>query len=65
MHASATTRLDRALCIKSLLCLGLVLVGFISGLQLAWTALSGATVLLLIAGRPPRQLLAQVDGPPL
>jgi Na+/H+ antiporter NhaD/arsenite permease-like protein len=63
VYASATTQLDRALCMKSLLCLGLVLVGFISGLQLAWTALSGATVLLLIAGRPPRQILAQVDGP--
>jgi Na+/H+ antiporter NhaD/arsenite permease-like protein len=56
-------RLDRALCTKSRLCLGVVLVGFISGLQLAWTALSGAAVLLLIAGYPPRQLLAQVDGP--
>ena len=63
VHPSVTTRLDRTLCIKSMLCLGLVLMGFISGLQLAWTALGGATVLLLIAGRPPRQLLAQVDGP--
>jgi Na+/H+ antiporter NhaD/arsenite permease-like protein len=63
VHPSATTRLDRTLCIKSIICLGLVLVGFISGLQLAWTALGGATVLLLIAGRPPRQMLAQVDGP--
>jgi len=63
VHPSTTTLLDRTLCIKSMLCLGLVLVGCISGLQLAWTALGGATVLLLIAGRPPRQMLAQVDGP--
>ena len=63
VHHSVTTPLDRTLCIKSILCLGLVLVGFISGFQLAWTALGGATVLLLIAGHPPRQLLAQVDGP--
>jgi Na+/H+ antiporter NhaD/arsenite permease-like protein len=63
VRPGATMRLDRPLCIKSILCLGLVLVGFISGLQLAWTALGGATVLLLIAGRPPRQMLAQVDGP--
>src|SRR2546428_703393 len=51
VHASVTTRLDRALCIKSLLCLGLVLMGFLSGLQLAWTALSGATVLVFETAR--------------
>jgi Na+/H+ antiporter NhaD/arsenite permease-like protein len=55
--------LDRALLIKTCICLALVVAGFVSGLQLAWTALGGATLLLLSSGRPPRQLMAQVDGP--
>jgi Na+/H+ antiporter NhaD/arsenite permease-like protein len=54
---------DRALLIKTGVCLALVVAGFVSGLQLAWTALGDATLLLLISGRPPRQLMAQVDGP--
>ncbi len=55
--------LDRPLLIKAFVCLGLVLAGFIGGLDLAWTALGGATVLLAVSGRVPRQVLTQVDGP--
>jgi Na+/H+ antiporter NhaD/arsenite permease-like protein len=63
LRPSSTAVLDRPLLIKTIICLMLVLVGFISGLQLAWTALGGATLLLLISRRPPRQIMAQVDGP--
>jgi Na+/H+ antiporter NhaD/arsenite permease-like protein len=63
LRPSPTAVLDRRLLIQTLMCLVLVLVGFISGLQLAWTALGGATLLLLLSGRPPRQVMAQVDGP--
>jgi Na+/H+ antiporter NhaD/arsenite permease-like protein len=63
LRPSSTVVLDRPLLIKTIICLMLVLVGFISGLQLAWTALGGATLLLLISRRPPRQIMAQVDGP--
>jgi Na+/H+ antiporter NhaD/arsenite permease-like protein len=55
--------LDRALLIKTCVCLALVVADFLGGLQIPWTALGGATLLLLISGRPPRQLMAQVDGP--
>jgi len=40
-----------------------VRVGCAIGLQLAWTALGGALLLMLISGRPPRQILSEVDGP--
>jgi Na+/H+ antiporter NhaD/arsenite permease-like protein len=63
LRPGVTAALDRALFIKTGVCLALVVAGFVSGLQLAWTALGGATLLLLISGRPPRQLMAQVDGP--
>jgi Na+/H+ antiporter NhaD/arsenite permease-like protein len=63
LRANSAAVLDRPLLMKTMLCLALVLVGFISGLQLAWTALGGAALLLLISGRPPRQIMAQVDGP--
>jgi Na+/H+ antiporter NhaD/arsenite permease-like protein len=54
LRPSPAAVLDRRLLIQTLMCLVLVLVGFISGLQLAWTALGGATLLLPISGRPPR-----------
>ena len=63
LRPSVTVALDRALFIKTGVCLALMVAGFVCGLQLAWTALGGATLLLLTAGRPPRQLMAQVDGP--
>jgi Na+/H+ antiporter NhaD/arsenite permease-like protein len=63
LRPSSAAVLDRRLLTKTSMCLVLVLVGFISGLQLAWTALGGAALLLLISGRPPRQIMVQVDGP--
>jgi len=39
----------------------LVFVGFIAGCNLAWTALSGATLLMMIAGRDTREILKRVD----
>jgi len=63
LRPSANVALDRALFIKTGICLALVVAGFVSGFHLAWTALGGATLLLLISGRPPRQIMAQVDGP--
>jgi Na+/H+ antiporter NhaD/arsenite permease-like protein len=63
LRPRASAVLDRPLLIRTFICLPLVLVGFVIGLQLAWTALGGATLPLLISGRPPRQLMAEVDGP--
>src|SRR5919204_2960525 len=63
LRANSAAILDRRLLIKTSMCVVLVLMGFISGLQLAWTALGGAALLLLISGRPPRQIMLQVDGP--
>jgi Na+/H+ antiporter NhaD/arsenite permease-like protein len=63
LRPRASAVLDCPLLIRTIICLALVLVGFVIGLQLAWTALGGATLLLLISGRPPRQLMAEVDGP--
>lgn len=62
LDASAPPPLvDYALIAKSLAALGLVVVGFFSGLNLAFTALGGAALLVLIARRPPRQVLLRVD----
>ena len=57
------TALDRPLLFKTVACLALVLVGFITGYHLAWTALAGAALLFLVSGRAPREIMAQVDGP--
>jgi Na+/H+ antiporter NhaD/arsenite permease-like protein len=54
---------DRLLLMKTLVCLVVTSAGFVAGLQLAWTALGGVLVLMLISGRSPRQILAEVDGP--
>jgi Na+/H+ antiporter NhaD/arsenite permease-like protein len=63
LRPRASAVLDGPLLIRAFICLALVLVGFVIGLQLAWTALGGATLPLLISGPPPRQLMAEVDGP--
>jgi Na+/H+ antiporter NhaD/arsenite permease-like protein len=55
--------LDRPLLIKTIACLALVLIGFVGGFNLAWTALAGSALLFLISGRAPREIMAQVDGP--
>jgi Na+/H+ antiporter NhaD/arsenite permease-like protein len=57
------SRLDGGLVARTFACLALVLVGFVAGLDIAWTALAGATLAVALSGRPPRQILAQVDGP--
>ncbi len=38
-----------------------VVIGFFAGLSLAWTALGGAVVLLVVAGRDTHAMLAKVD----
>jgi Na+/H+ antiporter NhaD/arsenite permease-like protein len=57
------TDVDRPLLVRTLVCLTLVVVGFIAGLDLAWTALGGAVLAVVLAGRAPREILAEVDGP--
>jgi Na+/H+ antiporter NhaD/arsenite permease-like protein len=59
----SSSHVDRPLLVKTTVCFVLTSVGFMLGFHLAWTALAGALVLLLISGRPPRQILAEVDGP--
>lgn len=61
--SASSPRLDRPLLIKTIACFAFTSAGFILGFQLAWTALAGAVVLILISGRPPRQILSEVDGP--
>ena len=61
--AASTPPVDLLLLSKTLACFVFTSVGFMLGFQLAWTALGGAVVLMLISGRPPRQILAEVDGP--
>ena len=42
---------------------GLAVAGFLAGLELAWTALFAAALLMAVAGRAPREALARVDWP--
>ena len=49
----------------ALLCaLGLtfVITGFLLGYSLAWTAMTGAALLLVVSQKPPKEMFAQVDG---
>jgi Na+/H+ antiporter NhaD/arsenite permease-like protein len=56
---------DRALLTKSLACLALVTVGFAAtpwtGVNMAWTALAAAVLLLTIGGKDPYKVFAGVD----
>jgi Na+/H+ antiporter NhaD/arsenite permease-like protein len=63
IRATAPVHVDHRLLVNTLACLALVIIGFAVGLDLAWTALAGAVIAVAISGRPPRQMLAQVDGP--
>jgi Na+/H+ antiporter NhaD/arsenite permease-like protein len=56
---------DRPLLIKSLCALGAVLVGFcvLPTTYLAWTALGGACLLMLLTRRDPHAVFARVDWP--
>jgi Na+/H+ antiporter NhaD/arsenite permease-like protein len=55
--------LRRALLVKSLACLGIAVIGFFFGFNVAWTALTAAALLLCIAGWEPRQAFKHVDWP--
>jgi len=49
----------------ALLCtagLAFVLAGFLLGYNLAWTAMTGAALLLALSRQPPKEMFAQVDG---
>ena len=54
--------LDRAVALLCLCGLAFVLAGFLLGYSLAWTALLGAALLLVVSRQPPREIFAQVDG---
>lgn len=53
--------MNPSLVLKCLISLGLAFLGFFLGLNVAWTALAAAALLLLVAGWQPRQALKQVD----
>ena len=53
----------RTLLIKCFVCIGLAIIGFFAGFNIAWTALAAATLLLCIAGWEPRQAFTHVDWP--
>src|SRR5205823_13188515 len=39
-----------------------LLAGFLLGYDLAWTAMTGAGLLLVLSRQPPKEMFAQVDG---
>jgi len=53
--------LDRPLLVKGLVALLGVVVGFLAGFDLAFTALAGGAFLMLVARRAPRRVLLRVD----
>ena len=53
--------LDRRLVGLSFLVLGLVFAGFVSGLNLAWTALAGGALIMVLARRDTHEVLKLVD----
>jgi Na+/H+ antiporter NhaD/arsenite permease-like protein len=61
--APAAPPLDRRLLAKALAATALAVAGFLAGLELAWTALFAAALLMAVAGREPREALARVDWP--
>jgi len=54
--------LDRGLALLCAAALAFVLAGFLLGYSLAWTAMTGAALLLAFSRQPPREMFAQVDG---
>jgi Na+/H+ antiporter NhaD/arsenite permease-like protein len=54
--------LHRGNAIACALALVFVVAGFLLGYDLAWTALVGSALLLVVTRGPPREVLAQVDG---
>lgn len=58
---SRASALDRRLLIWTCIVLGLVFIGFLSGLDLSWTALTGGAVLMVVARRDTHEVLKLVD----
>lgn len=58
---TARVSTDRRLLAMSLGVLGLVFVGFAAGTNLAWTALAGGALLMVVARRDTHQVLKLVD----
>ncbi len=56
-----TRRLDRRLIKLSFFTLALVFVGFLIGLNLAWTALAGGALVMVLARHDTHEVLKQVD----
>lgn len=54
-------KLDRPLFVKTCVVFALVFVGFIAGLNLSWTALAGAAVIMVVARRDTHEVLKLVD----
>jgi len=53
--------IDARLLVITIGVLGLVLLGFVSGADLAWTALSGAALIMVLARRDTHEVLKLVD----
>jgi Na+/H+ antiporter NhaD/arsenite permease-like protein len=53
--------LDRRLLMMTFVVLGLVFVGFVAGLNLAWTALAGGALVMVLARRDTHEVLKLVD----
>ena len=58
----AVPPLDRPLALACAAVLALVLAGFLLGYSLAWTAMAGAAILIVVSREPSRDLFARVDG---
>ena len=54
--------LDRKLAWLCVGALAFVVAGFLLGYSLAWTAMTGAALLLALSRQPPKEMFAQVDG---
>jgi Na+/H+ antiporter NhaD/arsenite permease-like protein len=54
--------LDRRLAWLCAGALAFVVAGFLLGYSLAWTAMTGAALLLALSQKPPKEMFAQVDG---
>jgi len=54
--------IDRKLALLCAFGLGFVVGGFLLGYDLAWTAMTGAALLLVVSRQPPKEMFAQVDG---
>jgi Na+/H+ antiporter NhaD/arsenite permease-like protein len=58
---TATRQLDRPLMLLSFGVLALVFAGFMAGLNLAWTALAGGALIMVLARRDTHEVLKLVD----